>query len=215
MRLSFLALLLSLFAASAHSSNAQGLAISGRAGTLGPGVELVTSLDPHFNVRLGANHFNYSRHDYVTSLEVPVHVDSDLRLTSFALIADVLPFEKIFRMSLGLVYNLSEATSLMSPAEGYTLEGKTFSPDRIGSMEATLGHRRPIQPYMGLGLGNPLRGRVTMLLDLGLLYTDAPRLGMQGDGMIAPTAQQAPDLEASLHSFKWYPVVSAGLSLNL
>lgn len=214
MRFRFLLLPLILAVSWASTATGQGFSLAARAGTLGPGVEAVTSLDPHFNVRIGASYLSYSRQDYVTDFDVAVDVTSDLRLTSFALIADVLPFERILRMSLGLVYNHNQVTSLAVPAEGYSIEGKTFSPDRIGSLEGSLTHRRPFQPYMGLGLGNPLRGRVTLLIDVGMLYTDAPRLEMQGTGMIAPTAGQAPDLEASMYSFRWYPVAAAGLGIR-
>lgn len=198
-----------------QSASAQHVALSARAGTLGPGIEVATSLDPHFNLRIGANYLGYSRHDYVTDLEVPVDIDSKLRLASFSLIGDAMPFQKLLRISLGFVYNAGEATALMVPAESYTIEGKTFSPARIGTMEATVNHGRRFQPYMGLGLGNPTSGRVTFLFDLGMLYTDSPRLNMVGNGMIAPTAQQAPDLEAAMYSFRWYPVASIGLALNL
>lgn len=193
----------------------QGVSMSARAGTLGPGIEFSTSLDPHFNLRFGANYLSYSRHDHVSDLEVPVDIDSKLRLASFSLIGDAMPFQKVLRLSLGFIYNAGEASALMVPTAGYTIEGKTFTPERIGSMEATVNHGRRIQPYMGLGLGNPLRGKVTFLFDVGMLYTDAPQLEMNGRGMIAPTARQAPDLEASLYSFRWYPVASVGLSLNL
>lgn len=195
-------------------ASGQGISIAARAGTLGPGAEVVTSLDPHFNVRMGANYLAYSRQDYITDFDVAVDVTSDLRLTSFSLIADVLPFERILRMSLGLVYNHNQISSVAVAAEPYTIEGKTFSAERIGTLEGSMTHRRPFQPYMGLGLGNPLRGRATLLLDVGMLYTDAPQLQMQGTGMIAPTAEQAPDLEAAMYSFRWYPVAAVGFGLR-
>lgn len=199
----------------ARPASAQDIALTARAGTLGPGVEVTTSLDSHFNVRLGLNHLNYTRDDHIADLEVGIDVASDVRFTSFALVADVLPFEKYFRMSLGLVYNHNEVSALAVPSESYSIEGKTFEPDRIGTIEATLDHRRAIQPYMGIGFGNPLRGRVSFLLDLGMLYTDSPRLQMQGTGMIAPTAGQASQLEESLYSFRWYPVAAVGLAIRL
>ena len=74
-----------------------------------------------------------------------------------------------------------------------------------------------MHPYAGIGFGNSVRpgGRVAFALDLGVLYTGSPRIQMEGDGMIAPTAEQGPDIEADLEGVKLYPVLSLGLSLRL
>jgi hypothetical protein len=210
MRLAFIAALL---AVSTASVQAQHLSIGARAGTLGPGVEVSTRLGSHVNIRGGAHYFAYSRADEVRDLEVAVLAESDVTLSSFGVFADVLPFGDVLRVSAGFLWNGNSAVMQITPTEGYTIEGKTFSPERIGSMEASVGHRASIQPYFGLGLGNPMSGRFTVLFDLGLLYTNSPSLTMSGTGMIAPTATQAPDLEAGFYSFRWYPVAALGFGI--
>lgn len=193
---------------------AQHISVAARAGTLGPGLEVSTNVGSHFNLRGGGHVFWYSRSDEIRDLEVAVRAESDVRLASLGVFADYLPFRNVLRLSAGLVWNNNNVATLLTPVEGYTIEGKTFSPERIGTMEASLGHGARIQPYLGAGLGNPLTGRLTFLFDLGVLYTNSPSVGMSGSGMIAPTASQAPDLEAGFHSFRWYPVAAIGLGFS-
>src|SRR5690625_28949 len=199
----------------ATQAQAQTFSIGARAGTLGPGVEISTQVFPYLNVRAGANYLAYARNIEVSDLEVTVDADSRLQLSSGSLLVDYLPFSKVLRLSGGLVYNNNNITSVVMPTESYTIEGKTFSPERIGSIDAKIRHGNRLQPYLGLGLGNPSTGRITPTLDLGFLYTDAPSLSMHGHGMIAPTAGQAADLEAAFYSFKWYPVVAVGFSVRI
>lgn len=198
----------------ATPANAQHVALSARAGTLGPGVELSTRISSHLNFRGNASYLAYSRSDEFHDFDVSVVADSDVRLSSFGLMADILPFKDVLRLTAGFVWNDNSLATIMTPLDEYSIEGKTFSTERIGSLEARLGHRRALQPYFGLGLGNPVSGRLTFLFDLGMLYTDSPRLEMTGTGMIAPTSSQATDLEAGLYSFRWYPVAAVGFSIS-
>lgn len=209
--LAFIGLAVSLLATTA---SAQSVSVGARAGTLGPGIEVSAAISSHFNLRGTANYLNYSRSDEIRDFDIRLMADSDVRLASFGLMADILPFKDVLRLSAGFFWNENQYHALVTPLEGYSIEGKTFSPERIGTMEATLGHRRMVQPYFGLGLGNPTSGRLTFLFDIGMLHTDSPQVEMIGTGMIAPTANQAGDLEAGLYSFRWYPVAAVGFSIS-
>ncbi|MDZ7771655.1 MAG: hypothetical protein U5K31_02790 [Balneolaceae bacterium] len=70
---------------------------------------------------------------------------------------------------------------------------------------------------MGLGFGNPVQGSraLGLFVRLGVMYTDAPRFDMQGEGLIAPTANQDEDIEEGLQDFKWYPVLNLGFSVKI
>jgi hypothetical protein len=193
---------------------AQVVSVSAKAGTLGPGLEISTRVGSNFNLRGGGHLFSYSRSDEFRDMEVAVRADSDVKLSSLGVFADYLPFRNILRLSAGVLLNNNSAATHLTPIEEYEVDGKVFSPERIGTMEAALGHGARMQPYLGVGLGNPMTGRFTLLLDVGVLYTDAPTVSMSGSGMIAPTASQAPDLEASMHSFRWYPVVAVGFGFS-
>ena len=205
--------LASLGAGSAH---AQHIGVSARAGTLGPGLELTAPLTQKLNVRLGGHYFTYSRSELITDLEIAVRADADLSLTSLGLMLDWFPARRGFRFTGGAFYNRNEATALVIPMEAYELEGKTFAPERIGTMTGRVRHKTQINPYAGIGFGNAVRGhRVSFAFDLGVLYTDSPKIEMEGTGMIAPTARQASQIEDALQGIKLYPVLSLGLNVRL
>lgn len=192
------------------------VAVSARVGSLGPGGELTAGLSGRLNLRLAGHYFGYSRSDEFTDADVTVRADADVQLASGAAFLDVHPFGNSFRLSAGLVYNANEVHVLATPLTSVTIDDKTFAPEKIGTLNATMGHQAALHPYAGLGFGNAVRGsRVGLLFDLGVLYTDDPRFEAEGTGLIAPTALQAGDIEADLAGLQLYPVVSLGLSVRL
>jgi hypothetical protein len=215
-RLILAGLMLVAGAAMATPARAQkGLAAGAHAGTLGPGLEVVTGVLPSLNVRVIGNYLPYSISAEVNDLDVAVAYDADLQLLSFGALADWFPFANQIRATAGLVYNRNNAAATIRPIEDYEMNGRVFAPDRVGDLSAEVDYKSSIAPYLGVGLGNPLTRRVSFVLDLGVMYTSAPAVRMSGNGMIAPTAQQAPELEEGVSSFQWWPVLNLGFNVNL
>ncbi len=195
-------------------AKAQGLAVSARAGSLGPGLDVTASVAPRLNARVGVSYLTYAHSDILHE-EIDVRYDADLTLTSVTAMLDWHPFRNAVRFSAGAVYNGNKVDAVITPIESYTIKEKTFSPDRIGTLTARVDYKSKISPYVGLGLGNAVSRRFGVAFDLGLLYTNSPSVRMTGSGMIAPTAGQAAKLEQGFESFKFYPLVSVGLSFSL
>ena len=215
-RLSYIGLIIICASAMAAPAHAQrGVALGAHAGTLGPGLELVTGVLPSLNVRVVGNYLPYSTSAEISDLDVAVQYDADLQLLSFGALADWFPFHNQVRATAGLVYNRNNVSATVTPIEAYEMNGRSFAPERIGDLSATLDYGSSIAPYLGIGLGNPLTRRVSFVMDLGALYTNAPAVSMSGNGMIAPTAQQAPTFEDGFSSFKWWPVLNVGFNVNL
>ena len=213
---SFFAILVALCVMSiAVPARAQkGLAVGLHAGTLGPGLELTTGVTSSLNVRVIGNYLPYTMSAELPDMDVAVTYDADLQLLSVGALADWYPFSNQVRATAGLLYNNNRAKATIIPIESYEMNGRTFAPERIGQLDAEVKHGSSIAPYLGLGFGNPISRRVAFALDLGVVYTSAPTVHMHGDGMIAPTAKQAPDLESGFSSFRWWPVVNIGFNVN-
>lgn len=192
-----------------------GFAAGAHAGTLGPGLEVVTGILPSLNVRVIGNYLPYSISSEVNDLDVAVAYDADLQLLSFGALADWFPFGNQIRATAGLVYNRNNAAATIRPIEDYEMNGRVFGPERIGDLNAEVDYKWAVAPYLGVGLGNPLTRRVSFVMDLGVMYTSAPAVQMSGNGMIAPTAKQAPSLEEGVSSFQWWPVLNLGVNVNL
>lgn len=196
------------------TAHGQHLSVGIRVGSMGPGLELTGALSDKFNGRLGANLFSYQRDDIITDLEIAVRADSDLNLGSARALLDFFPVRRGLRLTAGLVYNDNQVQTIITPLESYTLDEKEFAPEKIGTLSANISHKSSINPYAGVGFGNSVSPgrRVGLVFDVGVMYTDSPKVTMQGTGMIAPTATEAAELEKNLEGIKLYPLVSIGVS---
>src|SRR3982751_1022053 len=107
-----------LLAAPARSQ----VALGGKAGSLGLGLELTVGLSPQWNARFGLNGFDYpDDHREVSQIEY----DATARLRTATALLDWHPGGHGFRLSGGLVYNDTriDAHSLPPPSGIYDIGG--------------------------------------------------------------------------------------------
>jgi hypothetical protein len=193
---------------------AEGVAVGAKLSTLGYGAELSTPLSDGFNARLGLNQFTYSR----TGTTSDVDYDVKLKLQTVAAIADWHPFEGVFRMSLGYVYdnNRIEMTGKPSAGGTYDFNGTPYAvTDVKGKLSFNKG-----APYIGLGWGNPVAkdSNWGFSFDIGAMYQGKPKLSLSANGCTAISgcaanleAERA-KAESDLGSYKWWPVIALGVS---
>jgi hypothetical protein len=204
-----------LLAAAPLPTSAQRVALGTRASTLGVGADVTIGLSSTLNLRAGGSYFPVQRSGVVQA-EVDVRYDATARLAAGLLLLDWHPFENAFRVSAGGVYNASRVQGRARPAEGYTVQGKTFGPERLGRLDGEASFQNKINPYLGVGLGNAVRGsRFDVVLDLGAMYVAQPEVHLEGEGLIAATSNHASTLNQGLRSFHILPYLSLGFSLQL
>ncbi len=195
---------------------AQRLGISLKGGTMGGGAEVTAGLTSSLNARVGGSFLPYSHQGNYTEEEVDVGYTADLSVQAASLLLDWHPFSNAFRISGGAFYNMTKVDAVAEPTESYTVKQRTFSREDLGHLSGQLDYEQKLAPYLGLGFGNAVRGsRVDFAVDLGMIYTQSLALSMEGEGMLAPTANQADELEAALSDLQLYPVVSLGVSVRL
>jgi hypothetical protein len=191
---------------------AQDYAVAVKASTYGINLEAIRSFGTDYNARLGFAFFSYSLNggggdeDFTYS--------GDLKLSSISALGDWFPFSgTTFRLTGGIFVNLNKAKLLLTPTETYTMGGTTYSPADLGTLTADIKFNK-VSPYLGIGFGNPVGGApgLDFTFDIGAMYHGAPQATMHAEGLLAPTAGQASKLENNLSWFKFYPVVSFGLS---
>lgn len=201
-----------LAAAPAH---AQRVALGARASTLGLGGDLTVGLSRTVNVRVGGSYYPVERSG-VYPAEVDVRYTVNAHLAAGQLILDWHPFANAFRLSAGAVYNGTRVRGHAEPTERYRVQGKTFGPERLGRLDGEASFRNKINPYLGVGFGNAVRGsRVDVFVDLGAMYVAQPEVQMTGEGLISATANHAASLNEGLRSFRLLPYMSLGLSTDL
>jgi hypothetical protein len=131
---------------------------------------------------------------------------------------DFHPGGKGFKISGGVYLNNFDINADVVPNESYTIDEKTFAPEKMGSLSANMSYDQQIAPYLGIGFGNAVRSEGSALkffTNLGVLYTGAPSFTMEGEGMMAPTADNAPAFQEGLNEFEFYPVFNLGLSFRI
>ena len=202
------------------------VAIAGKAGSLGLGLELTVGLSPQWNARLGANGFNYTDDRRRVS---QIEYDATAELRTATGLLDWHPGGRGFRLTGGLVYNDTRVNAhSLPPASGvYDIGGVPVPVSLVGTLDGTIDFD-PVVPYAGLGWGNAVSpGRkVGFFIDAGVMFQGKGRVNLTpnipaGSPLNDPTARQAleiliqreeRDIEDDVADYDLYPVVSIGLS---
>jgi hypothetical protein len=209
-----LPLLLVLYLTYFQSSIAQNYAVSLKASTLGFGVEGMRSFNPNFNARIGFAFFGYnlkggggSKDDY--------SYEAKLSLTGVNILADYFPWKTGLRVTAGFLINLNKITTEMTPTKTYVVGGDVYTLDLLGKMNGEIKFNK-ISPYFGIGFGNPIAAgkKLGFTFDIGTMYHGSPKVDLSASGLIEPSAspEQEEKLVSNLSWFKWYPIISFGLT---
>lgn len=194
------------------------VALTGKAGTLGFGLELTTRVGLTTNLRFGAGAYNW----YADTRESGVDYDARWQTRTASAIGDIFPIPgSIFRLSAGLFYNDNRLDMTAEPDSGntYELNGTRYTAAQIGTLKGRLTFNKTA-PYLGVGWGSPFAksGGWGFMLDVGAMYQGKPKLSLTSDSALcassaacqADLAAEQRDAERDLRSYRWYPVVNAG-----
>jgi hypothetical protein len=200
-----------------------GVGITADLGTTGAGAHLVVPMETWLNGRFG---FNYLKHD-LDKTSGAIRYDIKGKLQTFDALFDFYPRAgSNFRLTGGLVYNNSKFDAKASPdALGrFTINGVQYTATDVGLLNGRIDFRRAA-PYLGVGWGNALAagdGHWNFHTDLGAFYQGHPNVKLESagcttstvvcSGLAANVVAERARLEADAASFKFYPVLRAGVS---
>ena len=220
-----LALLLSVVPAT--FSSAQDIGVGVRVGTTGVGGSIAYGITRKLSLRANGSVFSYGVEDTVGE-DPRLRATGDANVGAFSGFLDFHPFGNSFRLTGGVGKNNFQVDAVAIPLDPVCFgnednagvcDGKVFSPERLGTLKATVKYPAALHPYVGLGFGNLATGnsRVTFLLDLGAYYSSAPELSLENDGLFGPTAdpENVQTINDGIKSFAWYPVISIGVGFRL
>lgn len=210
---------------SSRPAVAADVAIGGKGGTLGAGVELTVGLSRQWNTRLGVNGFDYSDRREASDVEY----DAEARLRSATALLDFHPGGRGFRLTAGAVWNGTQVEGRsLPPASGfYDIGGVRVPAAALGTLKAE-AEFDPVAPYVGIGWGNAVGAhqKLGFSFDLGAVFqgranvTLTPELPA-GSPLNDPIARQAlqilldreaRDIEDEAADYDVYPVVSVGVT---
>ena len=216
-------LILSL--ALAMPASAADLAVGGRVGTLGLGVELTARLGTQVNLRVGAHAGSYDDRRVADDIEY----DATAEVRAGTALLDWHPGGGSFRLSGGAVFNGNEVEGeSLPPASGFYEIGDVQVPAALlGRLEGRV-EWDSVAPYAGLGFGNPLGGDGgwSFGLDLGVIFQGEPQVTLTpvfapGSPLDNPVGRallrtqldaEERNLEEEFADFDLYPVLAFGVS---
>jgi hypothetical protein len=199
----------------ASSTVLAGVGVSAKVGTQGLGADLTLDIIEQLNLRVGFNalsaDFDYDGDDDNTYL-------AEINLQTIPVMLDWHPFSGDFRITAGLVLNENEVTGSVEPGEDFEFNDADY---QLESLSAELSFD-DMGTYIGIGFGDAANSstRFNLTLDIGAMYHGTPELTATATASNAALqaelnrnlAIEVADANEDLESFKWYPVISVGLS---
>lgn len=198
------------------NSFAQDTFVGLKAGSLGAGVELETSLGDMFGARLGANYLPY---DYSGTGD-DIKYDFDLQLMTLGAFLDWHPFKGSFRLTGGVLYNGNSLDATAESSQTFDIGDNTYTGDQVGTLAGEISFN-DIVPYAGLGWNTAFGddGNWGFIFELGVMFQGSPSADLSAIGTAAndPTfqadlAKEEKSLQDDLDNFEYYPVISIGFN---
>lgn len=192
-----------------------------KAGTLGIGLEASWRPLPWFDLRAGANQYDYDD----SGSQAGINYDATLALQTYYATANLRFPLSPFRMTVGAFSNGNEIEMVSQDMGSYEIGDISYSPAEVGTLRSTSSFE-DFAPYLGAGFDFNVLGRLGLSLDFGILWQGEPIVAITSDGTLASDPGPAGDqfraalederlqLEKEIEDLKAYPVVSIGFNFN-
>lgn len=200
---------------------ASTLGVTVKGGSLGLGGDLTLNLGERINLRGG---INWARLTSDIDLD-EADIESDIEWNTFPVLLDWHPFESVFRLTGGVIFNANEVKFTGTPKEAIRFNGTDYSLD---SLDGGITFD-DVAGYVGLGFGNAVGddGRWHVACDIGVMIQGSPDVdltatasnaafqSMLNNDVDAAVDTFLDDNEDKVAIFGFYPVISIGVSLAL
>lgn len=198
------------------SGSAGGLGLTVKAGTLGVGLDGTIGAGDYMGFRLGFNTLNAG-----PSLEQDEGtIKTDLDWRSYGGLVDIHPFAGGFRISGGALINKNKFKMTADLTKTVTLDGQEYYLDDL-SGQVTFSE---MAPYAGIGYGNAVGadGRWHFSCDFGVMFQGSPKVSAKAtasDPALQPyvddaLAREVASIQDDASAYKYYPVISVGVSFR-
>jgi len=200
----------------ASEGSAGGLGLTVKAGTLGAGLEATVGAGDYLGFRLGVNGMNLKPSKSTDDGEIT----TDLNWLSYGGLVDLHPFGGGFRLTGGGLLNKNKFKLKADLTKDVTLDGQHYSLNDL-SGEVTFAE---LAPYVGIGYGNAVGadGRWHFSCDFGVMFQGSPTVSAKATAsdpaiqsyVDEALAREVEDIQDDANAYKYYPVISVGVSFR-
>ncbi|MDO6385063.1 MULTISPECIES: hypothetical protein [Uliginosibacterium] len=190
-------------------------------GSTGYGFDVAYQVMPLVSVRAGYSQYSYSK----SFTETDIDYDADAKLSTPRLLADV-SVGLGFRVTGGFYYSNSKVDLTGRPTNGtYNFNGTQYQASQIGSATGQVKSGNSLAPYLGVGYGSVSGAGIGFYADLGAYYMGSPTSTLNVSCGSALNAAQCSQLQSDvaaektkfddkISKYKWYPVLSLGVTVG-
>jgi hypothetical protein len=199
---------------------AQNVAIAAQAGTTGLGGGVVFGLTPKVNARMM---YGFVPSEPSFSID---DIDFEIGFPSFLLTTvDLYPFGAFHISAGGLLITNDGALDVVGTFEGRSVEigPTTFTGGANDRLIGSFSLKR-FQPYLGIGIGNPVGKKIGINFDAGIGFGSTPVVSLVSAGPLtdaggstlqADLQQEVGDIQDDIPELlKYYPVLSLSISFG-
>lgn len=194
--------------------SAGGVGLTVKAGTLGGGLEATIGANDYLGFRFGVNMMSAgSSFDWEDNT-----IKAEMDWLSYGALADLHVFGGGFRVTGGALINKNKFKLKSDQSESVVLNGQEYSASDFRG-QVTFSE---LAPYVGIGYGNAVGadGRWHFACDFGVMFQGEPKVAASAtssDPGLQPVLDEAISIEVAkiqddANAFKYYPVISVGIS---
>lgn len=199
-------------------------AVGATVGTLGVGGEASYLLYNNIVLRTNISYIALDFNDIASkfgSPKIPINISSEALFVGA--IIDFHPFKTGWRISGGARYVDEIFQGNSNEIETVHLGDHDYTMDQIGSLNASIGNKNTLAPYLGFGFDSSHFSQdgsgFRIGLDLGAFYTGTPDVKITTanaiDGLQADLEKEEASIESALQNYcAFYPVLMLSGRIN-
>jgi hypothetical protein len=188
--------------------------------TLGPGLSVGRFLNQNVSIRVNLNGgFDYDD-SFTTDSRNRIRYDAELSLASAGLLADY-HFGNGLKLTGGVYYNDNKIEAVGN-FDRIRSGGQTWSANHLARADARIDFQS-FAPYLGVGYHSTKPKGWSVSAEIGVLYQGSPRVSYNLNctsrlcdearpALVAAIEEERQALEDEVSDFKFYPVLSIGVS---
>lgn len=218
--LTILAIIL-LFLPIGNCLNAKAdILIEPKVGTQGLGLDISNKFTPFTGIRLSGNYLDGKTDGKIEDISY----DIDAKLLNAGALIDIYPLGGSFRISAGGFYSDNELDINARLNNDIKIGDITFSKNDVGTFSGNIKQKSKFSPYIGIGRSKSyaILGGLGFNFDIGVKFTgkydvDAKSIGgaLTGNSSLEnEIAKEEQKIKDDLDDYKFYPVVSVGITLE-